>query len=197
MAEQQVTPQAIAQPAAQPSPQPEAAPVKAEGTHPGTAPDKGGEKMFSQAEMNAIINDRLARASEKAAKEAEKARTDAERKAAEEQGQFKQLYEQVKAEAEKAKAEAEQVRLESLRDRVGREAGLPEIIAKRLSGATEEELRADAAILAAALPKPVTGGTDAGKGTASSKAVPSIYSRYGSKEEMGARLGLNPKYLPD
>ena len=170
-------------------------------TQPETAPEPSGEapagRTFTQAEVEGLIRERLARASEKAAKQAEQAKSEAERKAAEEQGEFKRLYEQAKAEAEQAKAEAERIRLETLRERIGREAGLPDALTKRLIGADETELRADAEALAASLPKPATSGTDAGRGTSGGKQPPQLYQRYGGKEELAARLGINPQYLPD
>lgn len=199
MAEITATPVTTAQPAAPLAATPAPVPAQPEQAIPATAPAQSGDdKKFTQAELEAIIKDRLGREREKAAKEAEKAKIDLERKAAEEQGQFKALYEQVKAEVEAAKREVEQVRLDSLRDRVGREFGLPEAIAKRLVGNDEAELKADAATIAAALPKLTAGGTDANRGTASTaKAQSPIYNRYGGKEEFAARLGLNPKFLPD
>lgn len=52
------------------------------------------EKTFTQAELEAIVKDRLDRAQRKAAEQADKARQDAEAKALAEQGEFKTLAEQ-------------------------------------------------------------------------------------------------------
>ena len=60
----------------------------------GTEPKKTEEKQFSQAELEAIVKDRLARAKRKADDEAEKAKTEAAQKALLEQGEFKTLAEQ-------------------------------------------------------------------------------------------------------
>lgn len=165
---------------------------------PDTAPDKGGEDArFTQAQVDAIVKDRVAREREKTAKAAETARAEAERKAAEEQGKFRELYEQTKAEAEAAKAEAEQARREAMRDRIGRKHGLPEALISRLAGNDEAEIEADAQLLSAALPRQQVAGTDAGRGVSSAKPATPIYQRYGGKDEFAARLGLNPKFLPD
>jgi hypothetical protein len=71
--------------------EPEAQTVDATGTN-------GGEdRRFTQADIDAIVKDRLARAEEKAKKQQEKARADAEARTLAEQGEYKKLAEQAQA----------------------------------------------------------------------------------------------------
>ena len=61
----------------------------------GTDPVKtADDKRFTQAELDAIVKDRLDRAQRKAAADQEKAKADAEARALAEQGEFKTLAEQ-------------------------------------------------------------------------------------------------------
>lgn len=77
------------------------APSGGESVTTATEPAKT-EKTFTQAELDAIVKERLERAQRKAAEQAEKARADAEAKTLAEQGEFKALAEQRAAELEKA-----------------------------------------------------------------------------------------------
>ena len=94
------------------------------------------------------------------------ANREAERKAAEEAGQFKTLYEQTMAELETLKADAAKRGREALLHRVAKTAGLPDDLADRLRGETEDELLADAKAMAKrlAVPAPSTGATNPGRG---------------------------------
>jgi hypothetical protein len=65
------------------------------------------EKTFTQAELEAIIADRLDRAKRKAETEQSKAREEAERKALEEQGNYKALAEKHATEAQEARTALE------------------------------------------------------------------------------------------
>ncbi len=73
----------------------------------GTEPKKTEEKTFSQADVDAIVKDRIARAQRKADDAAEKAKTEAEQKALAEQGEYKTLSEQRATELETVKRELE------------------------------------------------------------------------------------------
>lgn len=70
------------------------------------------EKKFTQAELDAIIQDRLRRAEEKAAKEQREAKEKADREAAEKNGEWKTLAEAREKEAIENKAAAEEARAE-------------------------------------------------------------------------------------
>lgn len=85
--------------------------------------------------------------------EAEKAAEAAARQAAEAQGKYKELYEAELQKAQAAEARAKAAELAGLRSKVGAKYQLPEALAGRLQGESEEALEADAKTLAAALPK--------------------------------------------
>ena len=106
------------------------------------------------------------------AKAAEKAADEAARKQAEEQGEFKRLYEETKEKLEATQNETQALQRAVLRDKVAREVGLPAELAGRLTGDTEEEIKADAETLLAAIPKSgSTAGTDAQNGTGGATPV--------------------------
>lgn len=126
------------------------------------------EKTFTQAELDAIIADRLKREREKYKDYAEL------KKMAEE---YQKLKEAQMSETEKLQAklaeyerqllekerEAAEARLESLKLRILDEMGLPKAWASRIFGTTEEEIRQDAEELKKLLGtpgKPVGGGTN-------------------------------------
>lgn len=67
-------------------------------------PANSGEKTFTQADLDRIIADRLAREEKKRTDAAEKARKDAEQKTLQEQGEYKTLAEQRAAELAAATA---------------------------------------------------------------------------------------------
>jgi hypothetical protein len=73
---------------------------------PGNDPAKT-DKTFTQAELEAIVKDRLDRAQRKAKEAEEKARKDAEEKTLHEQGEFKTLAEQRAAEIADLKSQVE------------------------------------------------------------------------------------------
>ena len=130
------------------------------------------------------------------AKEAAKEADAAARKAAEEQGKYKELYDAELAKRQALEAEVEGLKLRQLRARIGQEVGLPAPLIERLAGESEEEIRADAEQLLAALPK-APAGTDANKGINSGKQPARRFTDEAAKREFAARLGINPKYLPD
>lgn len=93
-----------------------------------------------------------AQETKKRLRDLESAKEAAERQALEEQSQFKSLYEKEKANREKLEAESNARLMSLLREKIGLQAGLPEALVSRLQGATEDEIRADAEALKAALP---------------------------------------------
>lgn len=81
-------------------------------TDPVTEPKTGNdpvktEKTFSQADVDAIVKDRIAREKRKADETAEKAKTEAEQKALLEKGEFKTLAEQRATELETLRKDLE------------------------------------------------------------------------------------------
>lgn len=152
--------------------------------------DNPPEKTFTQAELEAIIADRLKREREKYKDYADL------KKAAEE---YQKLKESQMSEAEKLQAkaaeyerqllekerEAAEARTENLKLRVLDEMGLPKAWASRIFGTTEEEIKQDAEELKKLLGtpgKPVGGATNPGQ------ANNPVDFRKASKEEFEAAL---------
>lgn len=130
----------------------------------------GAGKTFTQEEVNAIVAERIKREREKYA-DYDQLKADAEawrKKKAEEMTEA----EKAKAEAEKHRQELEALKAQlaererrDLAAKVAKSVGLPEELATRLTGTTEEELTADAQALKKALgitsqTQPVGGGTN-------------------------------------
>jgi hypothetical protein len=132
-----------------------------------TAPANNGdtERTFTQAEVDAIVKDRLDRerkAREKAQADA-KAKAEAEllAKNAEWEKLAKQREDEIKALSERLK----QKEVLERKRAVAEKTGLPVAIADRLTGETDEELEADAKAILEALPKsprPNPGATNPG-----------------------------------
>lgn len=117
---------------------------------PGQAPQSAtppapAERTFTQAELDDHIKRRLAEEKARDQKRAEEERAKA-------QGEWQKLAEQREAELATLRAEAAQAKLEALRTRVAVKHQLPDLLAGRLTGTTEQELDADAAALAKLLP---------------------------------------------
>ena len=158
------------------------------------APGKQADsRTFTQAEVDALIRDRLARADKQAQSATEKARADAERKALEEQGKFKELAERYQAEAQQSAARAQALEMAQLRRNIGDKLGLSPALAERLQGATAEELEADGKALLALIPKPAAPNINAAPGVGAAPVTGQMTPEY--KAELAAKYGVNPKYL--
>lgn len=130
---------------------PPATPTPAPAT-PETPPaPKAEEKTFTQAELDAILKDRLDRDRKARETQAQKERDDAEQKRLQEQGEFQKIAENEKARADKAEAELQQVRFDALRAKVAVDHKLPPEWAARLIGEDEAALAEDAKALAKTL----------------------------------------------
>jgi len=129
----------------------------------------------------------------KAKRQAETEAEAAARKAAEEQGKFKELYEKELAKREAAEAEAKRLELDALKSKVATEVGLPPALASRLAGETEDEIRADAQAVLAALPKQSL-DNDANRGTGGSGGQ-AVQMSDEEIKEFAARMGVDPKYV--
>ena len=147
--EQTITPAADVQ---TPPPAPDSA-APPNGDAPGKTADTAG-KTFTQAEVDALIAQRLERAKKSTEEAAEKAKAEAERKAAEQQGEYQKLYETEKAQREATEQRAAALELAAMRREVADRLGVPAALVNRLQGDTPEALEADAKALMAALPKP-------------------------------------------
>jgi hypothetical protein len=125
-------------------------------------------RTFTQADLDRIVTERLAKEKQRGEVAAQRARQEAERKAAEEQGQWKTLAEQYKTEAEQARQQAQAASLQVLRRDIAAKLNVPAVLADRLVGSTPEELEADAKALLASLPKAPLPTANAGTGAKSS-----------------------------
>lgn len=148
-------------------------------------------KTFTQAELDAIVKDRLDRAAAKSKADTDKARADEQRKAAEQQGEYQKLYEAAKAELTAAEQKAQALELATMRRDVAEKLGVPAALAGRLQGTTMEELEADAKALVAALPKPTAPNLNAHGGGLPPSSGMSEQERIAT----AARLGVSPKYF--
>lgn len=128
----------------------------------------------------------------KAKKDAETASEIAARKAAEEQGKFKELYEAETQKRQAAEAETHRLEVEAIKTSVAKATNLPDALAGRLQGETEEELLADAKALAASLPHPGT-SLDAAAGTGNTSQTPVMSDE--QRQEFAARFGVVGKYV--
>ncbi len=164
-------------------------------TQAGTQPDATGkpsERVFTQAELETIVKERIQREQRKATEAADKARIDAERKAAEEQGQYQKLAESLKAELEAERLRAKGLEVAALRRDAATKHQLPAAFADRLRGETAEEIDADAQELVKALPKPTAPNINAGNAPA---AAGQSYLGGLTPQEFGARFGVRPDLL--
>lgn len=137
---------------------------QAQDTATATEQNSGADRTFTQADLDRIVTERLAKERQRSEAATAKARTDAERKAAEEQGEWKKLAEQYKTEAAAERQRAEMAALAVLRRDVAAKLNVPAVLADRLVGTTVEELEADAKQLMASLPKTGTVSANAGNG---------------------------------
>lgn len=128
----------------------------------------------------------------KAKKQAETEAEVATRKAAEEQGKYKELYETELAKREAAEMQAKCLELDALKSKVAAEVGLPQQLASRLAGETEDEIKADAQVVLAALPKS-TIGNDAQQGIGGISQAPTMSEE--EIKEFAARYGVDAKFV--
>lgn len=119
-------------------------------------PDATGQKAertFTQAEVESLIRDRIAKANSKADEAARKATEAAERKAAEEQGKFQELYQRTLTELETERTQRRATELTMLKRDIGAKFALPAALVDRLQGEDEDAITADAKALSQAIPK--------------------------------------------
>ena len=118
-----------------------------------TLPETQEEKKFTQADIDRIVKDRLAREKEQA-KEAERiALAKAESDALVKNQEWEKLAAQREKELKQAKAELDNLKLQELKREIATTTGLPPVLAMRLVGTTQAEIEADAKTLVENLPK--------------------------------------------
>ena len=144
------------------------------------------ERTFTQADVDRIITERLAKEKAKAESMATKAREDAERKAAEEQGKFRELYEAAQQRIAETEARLKAAEIASIKREVAGKLNMPQALANRLQGETLEEIEADAKELMAAMPKPAAPNINSGTGNGATPTGATV-----DRETLLA-LGLNP-----
>lgn len=140
----------VAEPVAPVAPAPPVAPPVEQ--TPATPPAPTAEEpKFTQAQVDAILKDRLARADKAAAEKLQKEQEAAEAKRLAEQGEFKTIAEKEKARADALEATLKQRDYDSLRTKVAVANKLPAEMAVRLVGDDETALTDDAKRLVALL----------------------------------------------
>jgi len=177
------------QPAAEAEQQPPA------GAQTGADPGQQTEtaRTFSQADVDRIVAERLERAERKAAEKAERAKADAEADALKKQGEYQKLFEKAQAELDAERQRARGLEMQALRRDVAQKFQLPDALAKRLQGETQEELERDAQDLLAAIPKPAAPNINAGNAPAGS--TPCAWLGGLSEQEFAARVGVRADLL--
>jgi hypothetical protein len=152
-----------------------------------------GDKTYTQADIDRIIGDRLAKERAKQETQAKKTQEEADRKAAEQQGQYEKLYKETQAKLEAAEAKARIAEHRELQRQAAEKVGLPAAFASRLLGESPEDLEADAKTLLASLPKPQAPNlnNEAGAGGRPANSQMSDADR----ANLAAELNVNPKYL--
>ena len=171
------------QTATEPAPQ-DAQPTGAE---PGTKTEAA--KTFTQAELDAIVTERLQRAQRKAEEATKKAAADAEAKHLQQQGEYKTLYEKLQAELEQERQRARTLEITGLRRDVAARKNLPAGLVDRLRGETQEEIEADADLLIANLPKPAAPNINAGDAGGKAPTLPNGMTEDGIRQQ-AVRLGV-------
>lgn len=145
------------------------------------------ERTFTQADVDRIITERLAKERTKAESMATKAREEAERKAAEEQGKYQELYQKAQQQAAELEAKLKAAEIASIKRDVAQRLNMPTALALRLQGDDEASIEADAKALLAALPKPAAPNINSGTGNGAAPAAGATMDR-----ETLLALGLNP-----
>lgn len=156
-------------------------------------PGKQAERVYTKAEVEALVRDRLAGAKRTAEEQAKKAAAEAEAKALAEQGRYKELFEKQQAELDAERQRAKALELAALKRDIAAEVGLPAALAARLQGEDAEALKADAQALIAAMPKPTAPNLNSAQGA---NGAPSN-TKFGglSEQEFASIFGVNPKYV--
>lgn len=185
------TPAPTPDPTTQPTPTPAA---QGGSTNPVSTPGQAPEKTFTQAELEAVIRERLDRQQRAIDAKTAKERGDAEAAQLAEQGKFKELAEAAQRERDELKAQLAARDHADLQRAVAAEHKLPADLASRLQGATKDELVADAKALAALIPPP-TPTTEAAPRTPGTPTAPRpAGAQQGGKDAEYDRLKATGKY---
>lgn len=177
------------QPTAEAEQQPQdAAPTGAE---PGNQTEQA--RTFSQADIDRIVTERLAKEKAKSEAAVKRAQDEAEAKRLAEQGEYQKLFEQAQAKLQEAEERARALQIEGIRRDVAARLNLPAGLVDRLRGDDETAIEADAKALIAALPKPQAPDINAGNVGSGGKAPAWLGGL--SKQEFAARFGVRAELL--
>lgn len=152
------------------------------------------EKTYTQADIDRIVGERLAREKAKSQKQIEDAKAEAERKKLEEANEFKALYEAEKERVAKIEAEVAAERLSAKKQRLLIEAGyasdkLPDLY-ELVTGKDEEEVKASIERLVRVAP-PKAAPVDpsvSGGGRTNSQALNQVDASYEAAREKARKL---------
>ena len=132
-----------------------------------TPEPKEPEKTFTQADIDRIVADRLARERKKFDDERAAAQAEAERKEREKNEEYKALYESAQAELDRARADAKAAELTAVKTRLLVEAGYTAEqlarVSKYVVGEDEDAIKASVAEVIADMP-PKASGVDPNPG---------------------------------
>ena len=156
----------------------------------GAEPGKQTEaRTFTQADLDRIVTERLAKERAKADAAVRKAQEEAEAKRLSEAGEFKALFEKAQAELEQERAARHAAEVATMRRDAAAKLNLPAALADRLRGETLEDIEADAAALLADLPKPQAPNINASAAAAPGKTLPAGLTE-ASIRDQAVRLGV-------
>jgi hypothetical protein len=122
-------------------------------TLPEAEKPKADEKKFTQAELDQHIKERLQREKAKGDQAIKEAKEKADEEALKQQGEFKKLAELNEQKAKDLEAKLASRELLDKKAAIAKKVGLPDGLAARLIGDTDEAIEADAKALFDSLPK--------------------------------------------
>lgn len=146
----------------QPNPGGQPAPTPPPPAAPAPTPDSG-EKIFTQADLDRIVRERLRDEQARADRRIEDERKKAEQDKLREQGEFKTLAEQREKELEQLRADNKRKDREALCIKIAAEEKLPASLALRLVGDDETAIRDDAKKVFAEIAAPIAPNAEGGQ----------------------------------
>jgi hypothetical protein len=130
-------------------------PAADETTQPTAAtPEKTGARVFTEAEVENIIKERLSRETSKREKAIQEAAAKAEQEAAARNGEWEKLAKARESELAELHNQLKARELGEMKRTVAERVGLPVALASRLAGESEADIERDAKTLLETLPKP-------------------------------------------
>lgn len=169
-------------PGGAPAPTPPTPPNPAPPANPPAPGPDSGDKLFSQADLDRIVKERLQEEQKRAERKLSDAQKQADDAKLREQGEFKTLADQYKTRVEELEAEIKSKERDALCLKIAAEEKLPPDLAPRLVGDDEAAIRADAQRLFKLMGPPTAPNPQGGKqGGGSGTVFDAI--REGAKKE--------------